>query len=401
MSASFDVARNAKTPQLQALHDPDQHKRPPVLAIYIEPAPYIVGFIEHIRAIWQAPVEVAYVEFAHSQNWNYTPSGTSEMLMPTGKVTTWCALGRLIGSGRYRLVHLAGWGHPTLLAALAIAKANGIPVTMESDTPMISGPGGWKAAAKRIVYPLMFALPSAYLPGGSRQAAYLRHYAVGDERIRVAQMTVDVDRIRQHVRDSGPSGRMAARKRFGIADTDLCILYVGRLETQKGIRDLLRAYRVVIGRTPGARLLIVGDGSLRGEVEVAAAAFPSIRYAGRLAGDDVWESYRAADVFVLPSHTEPWGLVVNEAMAAGLPVIVTDRVGCADDLVQDGSTGLVVPAHDPESLAAAIGRLSDDRNLRRMMADRAAQLISTWTLRNQAERSAAVWQAVLQPGVPG
>ena len=88
-------------------------------------------------------------------------------------------------------------------------------------------------------------------------------------------------------------------------------------------------------------LAVAGDGSLRAHVE-AIAAKPDCRvtYLGRLSGDDVLRSYLAADLLVLPSLFEPWGLVINEAMACGLPVIVSDRVGCADDLVRPAETGL-------------------------------------------------------------
>jgi glycosyltransferase involved in cell wall biosynthesis len=238
-------------------------------------------------------------------------------------------------------------------------------------------------------------MPSSFLPGGTRQAVYLRDFGVEEARIRIAQMTVDVEYIRRQLGDRPSDVRGRFEARHGLREGDIRILYLGRLEPHKGIEDLLQAYRAVVTRRPDVSLLIVGDGSLRERVVAAQAECESIRYVGRLSGDDVWAAYGAADIFVLPSHAEPWGLVVNEAMAAGLPVIVTDRVGCVDDLVQDGVTGLVVPAEKPDRLAAAMSRLVESPELRRTMGKRGGELISGWTLRNQAERTVAAWRDAL------
>ena len=129
-------------------------------------------------------------------------------------------------------------------------------------------------------------------------------------------------------------------------------------------------------------LLIAGDGSLREWIEQQAA--PPIYYLGRLSGESVWEAYAASDIFVLPSHFEPWGLVVNEAMASGLPVIATDRVGCVDDLVRHGVTGLIVPAEAPDQLLSAMKSLANDPGARRRMGAQAKELIADWTLENAA-----------------
>lgn len=366
-----------------------------VLMIYIEPAPYIVGFVEQVRACWRGPITVVYVELARSQPWGHLSRGDDEFHLAKGMLAAIRDLRRRLGARRYALLHLAGWGHPLLLAALFLARLHRTPVTIESDTPSPASSAGWKSAIKRLAYPRLFALPRIFLPGGTRQAAYLRDFGVEEARIRVAQMTVDVEHIRRRLGDRPSDVRDRFEARHGLRKGDIRILYLGRLEPHKGIEDLLQAYREVVARRPDVSLLIAGDGSLRDRVLAAQAECESIRYVGRLSGDDVWDAYCAADIFVLPSHAEPWGLVVNEAMAAGLPVIVTDRVGCVDDLVQDGVTGLVVPAEKPDRLAAAISRLIESSELRRVMGQRGGELISGWTLRNQAERTVAAWRDAL------
>jgi glycosyltransferase involved in cell wall biosynthesis len=112
---------------------------------------------------------------------------------------------------------------------------------------------------------------------------------------------------------------------------------------------------------------------------------------GRLAGEELLSAYCAADVFVLPSRFEPWGLVVNEAMAAGLPVVASIRVGCVDDLIDGRDTGVVYNFADPEGLFDALHKLLCDVDGVRRMGSNARRLISSWTLRAEAERVVTAW----------
>lgn len=387
-AASADGGRVGRDPSLPA-------GDVSVLMLYLEPAPYIVGFVDHVRAAWGREVETAFVEMSRSQPWDHRIRGDMEIVLPAGTASAIGDIRRRFASGRYGLVHLAGWGHPVLTAAMLLARFYGIPVTVESDTPLPVGQAGWKRLVKRALYPWLFSVPQFFLPGGTRQASYLRDFGVADARIRIAQMTVDVEHIRAYIGTRKAEIGAKMRDRLGIGADAVVVLYLGRLEPHKGIADLLLAHARIANGDPRVRLLVVGDGSLRAAVEAAVGRSGSIRYAGRLSGDAVWDAYCAADIFVLPSLDEPWGLVVNEAMALGLPVVVSDRVGCADDIVRDGVTGLIVPAGAPEALAEATARLAGSRELREAMGRRAADLISGWTLRNQAERTAAAWRLAL------
>ena len=131
-------------------------------------------------------------------------------------------------------------------------------------------------------------------------------------------------------------------------------LYVGRLIERKGLDVLLEAFR----RLEAGELWVAGDGPLRGEVEAAAAREPRLRLLGHLEGEALVDVYREADVLIVPSYYEPWGLVVHEALAHGLPVIVSDQVGAGDDLVEPGANGYVVPAGSPQALAEAMEALT-------------------------------------------
>ena len=365
----------------------------PVLLVYLEPAPYIVKLVEHLRQAWRGRLDVLYAAQAMSQPWATTVEARS--ILPRRPWSAIAEIRRRLVGGEYALVHLAGWGHPTLLGALALGRARHLPVVVESDTPRGPVRSRLKEAIKGAVYPWLFSLPARFLPGGTPQADYLHDYGVSDDKITIAMMTVDVAEIESGVA-AFRSCRKDLLKRLGLPFDAVQFLYVGRLEPHKGVSDLIAAYEKLRQNGEPPLLLIAGDGSLRGTVESATSRSDAIRYFGRVEGDRLWEAYAAADVLVVPSLFEPWGLVVNEGMAAGLPVIVTNRVGSAKDLVTPNETGLVVPVGSPDALAAAMATLAADPDLRAHMGRAAKAKIAPWTMANWAARTTDAWRLALQ-----
>jgi glycosyltransferase involved in cell wall biosynthesis len=155
------------------------------------------------------------------------------------------------------------------------------------------------------------------------------------------------------------------------------VLFIGRLEESKGLRELLSAFKTVKSGNTSSVLRIVGRGSLEPEVQAAASAGTGVKALGPLPQTAIPGELARARCLVLPSVTtewgrEPWGLVVNEAMAAGVPVIATEAVGAAaGGLVQDGRNGFVVPERNPKALATAISRLVSDPTLASLFGRRA------------------------------
>jgi phosphatidylinositol alpha 1,6-mannosyltransferase len=125
----------------------------------------------------------------------------------------------------------------------------------------------------------------------------------------------------------------------------------------------------------GARLLVVGSGPERAHLESMAG---DAIFTGELPGDRVDEAYAAADIFALVSAHEPWGVVVNEAAASGLPLVLSDRVGAAADLLVDGENGVLVPFGDSSATADALRLLAVDPALRERYGARSRELVSAW-----------------------
>jgi len=166
---------------------------------------------------------------------------------------------------------------------------------------------------------------------------------------------------------ASPLAAARVRQTFNVPADALLMGTVGRLHRAKGLADLLAALAQVRERIPTVRLLLVGDGELRGELEAQTQSLglsSVVTFAGIRA--DVPEILAALDIFVLPSLWEGMPLVLLEAMAASLPVVVT-AVGGTPEVVVDGVTGLLVPPRDPAALAQAIIRLLRDPDLRRRM----------------------------------
>jgi glycosyltransferase involved in cell wall biosynthesis len=168
------------------------------------------------------------------------------------------------------------------------------------------------------------------------------------------------------------------RRKLGGGDATV-VLYVGRLSPEKGLPLLAEAFRRASASRPDLALALVGEGPGRPEIARALAGTRH-RFLGPLRGEALAAAYASADLFCLPSSTETFGQVVQEAGASGLPAIVLDR-GAARESVEDGITGLVVPAGDAGALAGALGRLADDPALRAALggaARRAAAARRGW-----------------------
>jgi glycosyltransferase involved in cell wall biosynthesis len=159
------------------------------------------------------------------------------------------------------------------------------------------------------------------------------------------------------------------RARVGADDDTPVLLMVSRLVKEKDLADLVQAHRILRGRGSRHRLVLVGDGPMRAELE---RELPDAFFAGHQTGEALARWYASGDVFVFPSTTETFGNVILEAQASGLPAVVVDRGG-PPDLVEPGETGLVARANDPADFAAKVEALAADPAARRRMGCRARE----------------------------
>jgi glycosyltransferase involved in cell wall biosynthesis len=169
------------------------------------------------------------------------------------------------------------------------------------------------------------------------------------------------------------------RDREGISPDLPVILFCGKFSGVKRPLDLLKAFQC-LGSDPKASLVFVGDGLLRDELQryVKEHGLKHVHFLGFRNQSELPACYSMADVLVLPSDFEPWGLVVNEAMCFGLPIIASDKVGAALDLVRDGVNGFVFPAGRIELLADCLRKMILDKHTREQMGARSRDMIVQW-----------------------
>jgi glycosyltransferase involved in cell wall biosynthesis len=292
------------------------------------------------------------------------------------------------------VVLLTGWHTWPMVQMLAAARRARIPVLMRGEANALRA----RSWAARLAHRWLLAQCAAFLPIGRASRAFYGGYGVPHARLFDAPYFVDNARFAALAADSEPR-RAALRARWNIPAGAVCFGYAGKLEPKKRILDLLQALRLALPRAARPlHLLVVGTGELMPAAQAFAAEHRlPVTFAGFLNQSEIPGAYVAADCLVLPSDFgETWGLVVNEAMACGRAAIVSDRVGCAADLVVPGETGAVFPFGDTQALATALADLAADPARLRAMGEAArAHVLRGYTVERSAEATARAARHVL------
>ena len=246
---------------------------------------------------------------------------------------------RVLGASRPEVVVVSGWSTFASQAAVAWCRARRVPYVLHVESHDLDSRPAWRRAVKDTVASRVIRGAAGVLVVGS--AARDSVVARGADRVRVFANTIDVDRWIE---------RAQAIPR--PAHDGVVVLSVGRDVPEKGF-DILRS---ACARA-GVRL------------ETITGGVPEEELAKR---------YVEADIFALLSRHEPWGVVVNEAAASGLPLVLSERVGAAYDLLRDGENGYLVPVDDAVAAAEAIRTLAADADQRRAMGERSRELVRAW-----------------------
>ena len=282
---------------------------------------------------------------------------------------------RLAASGRYRAVIASLGGRLALPGSYLAARARRIPFVLWAT--IWAHPRSLAHAASYLPTIALYRRADAVATYGSHVSDYVRHHRRRGD-VFEAPQAVDVEHFGRPV---SAEERAAARARADAPEDVLLVLFVGRLEREKGLDVLLDAWdQASLG--PNAILALAGEGPLR---SLAESRGSTVRTLGYVPAPQLPSLYAAADVLVLPStptatFVEPWGLVVNEAMLQGTPIVATDTVGAvAGGLVRDDRNGLVAPAGDSVALAARLRTLAASADLRERLGQAAREDASRLT----------------------
>lgn len=274
-----------------------------------------------------------------------------------------------------------GYSTVNAMHAMFAAKALGMPVLLRTDSWLGERPRtANKLRMKRLFFDALKTLVHGILAVGQRNALYWEHYFGKDFPIFLMPYAVDNAYFARKTAEATPT-RAQLQAELGLDPTRPVILYASKLIIRKNADQLLEAFlQLLSSSSVKPYLLFVGDGELRESLEKRVAeadAQDDVIFTGFRNQSELPRFFDLSSVFVLPARHEAYGLIVNEAMAAGLPVVVSTDIGCADDLVRNGENGYVYPVGDVDALRDALAKtmLPGERE---RMGQRSREIIAGW-----------------------
>lgn len=318
---------------------------------------------------------------------NYSPS-PSYLKWPFGLINF--GVWREIKNGNYDAVILQAWTNITWWAAFLACIRFKTPFFFMTDANVM--PEQYRSKSKKFIKKkllnFLFKRTYGFLSSGKANRDFYEYYGAEPAKIRDFYFSWGYEEI------LGKSEKITAQRNFvrqslNLKEEDFVVLYVGRLSDEKNPQLLLEAFGKIAGKNK--KLLFVGEGPLKKELQARAKNMgleERVCFAGFQPRELVLNFYAAADIFVLPSKRETWGIVVNEAMCFGLPVITSDQVGAFPDLVKEGVSGFVFPSGDSGRLAELIEKVMNmPREERRAFFEKSRGIITHWVSKlNPAEQ---------------
>ena len=328
------------------------------------------GFGARIK--WDVPLLEGY-KYKFLPNWRHQNlvAGFFSLINPSIIWELW--------RGNYDALLVYGHGQATCLIGIAAAKLLGVPVLMRSETNLLSSRPKLKRLLRGPVMTTFYRLCNACLPIGKLNADFYRFHGVDDKQLFLVPYALNnkvlIDTIEQ-----ARTSTETIKSELGIPSDKPVILLVSKLYPHKRPFDLLLAYQKLRAQGIKATLVFAGSGSSEEELKsyVKTEAVPDVCFLGFRNQSELPKVYAVADIFAFPSKNETWGLVVNEALCAGLPVVVTESVGAVGDLIKHGHNGFVYQTGDIDALAHHLKTLVTDTALRKQMGGYSRAIINRW-----------------------
>jgi glycosyltransferase involved in cell wall biosynthesis len=375
---------------------PDRRYR--VLAVASHPVQYMAPIFRRMSTNPSVELHVAYCslrgaeaghdpEFGASIQWDVPLlDGYSWSQVPnrgSGKESFFGlrnpGLWKLIRSGNYdAILCFTGYLRATFWIAYFAARLSRTAFLFGADTTTLTPLDGrmWKRGVKRVAWPLLFRLADQVIVPSSGTRELMLSLGLPGDRVTLTPYSVDNDWWMQR---SAEVDRASVRAGWGASSADVVILFCAKLQPWKRPLDLLRAFAKA--KLSNALLVFAGEGPLRSQLESEAAALgiaPRVRFLGFVNQTQLPAIYISADLLVLPSEYDAFGVVVNEAMLCGCPVAVSDRVGAGRDLVAPVCPEFIFPCGDADALAAILQRAQANRTWLLNLGHAARMRMETW-----------------------
>lgn len=291
-------------------------------------------------------------------------------------------------NNNYDALWAHGYNSLTNWLAFFSAWINRTPIFLRGESHLLNQRPYWKKAIKSVLLKILFKNISGFLAIGAANREYYKYYKVPDKKIFNVPYVVD-DGFFNKESKKWKTYNIEIRKDLGIAQGNIILLYLGKIFGGKGpgAFDLLKAYNKLKNlQTEKLKneitLIFVGDGKEKPILEnyVNKQNIKNVIFTGFKNQTEIPKYYSAADVFILPSHSEQWGLGVNESMYFNTAVIASNKVGSAYDLVHHGKNGYIFPAGNVDALSNALKNVINNRKLLQSMKIESRKIIQKWDL---------------------
>jgi glycosyltransferase involved in cell wall biosynthesis len=372
-----------------------------MLAVCAHPVQYMAPLFRRMARHPQLDLEVAYCTLRGAEagidpefgvtvqwdmpllegySWTHVPNRGSgdESFFGLNNPGLWT----MIREGKFDAVFCyTGYIRASFWIAWLAAKLSRAVFIFGTDTHTLNPRDGsaWKPYAKRLFWPWLYRLADQVIVPCTGTQELMHSLGIPEERVTLTPDCVDND---WWIEQSSRVDRDAVRTSWGASPNTSVILFCGKLQLWKRPLDLLQAFaKAELG---DALLLFAGEGALRTELEAKAAELDvadRVRFLGFVNQSQLPAIYTAADLLVLPSTYEPFGLVVNEAMLCGCPAVVSNRTGAARDLIAPIAPDFIYPAGDVVVLGAVLQRALSSRQARAELAAAARKRMETWSPR--------------------
>lgn len=346
-----------------------------------------------LNALVQSGHDVTVLSYDDFSRAAFAPELTTPTMFHVVRIDepegAWDSLQRLLKASAPEVVLFPGWGHAYGLAALSWSVQNNVPCVVISDSQEIDYPRQWwlELIKRRIV-----RLFAAGFVAGQRSQEYLVRLGMFPAQIVAGCDVVDNEHF--------SSGAICARENATVLRPKLGLpehffLAVNRLVPEKNVSTILSAFAKTVDKVISDEweLVILGDGPLRDDLTEQARAFgieSRVRFVAPQNYQTMPHFYGLASALILASTTDQWGLVVNEAMASSLPVIVSERCGCVPDLVQDGVNGFTFAPGDSARLAEIMCGIAAGRHDVDFLGRRGREIIDNWSMDRYVENLTSV-----------
>lgn len=277
-----------------------------------------------------------------------------------------------------------GWGFFSNIFAILIGKVTGVKVWLRAETPLNQERfhSSKSLFLRRIVlHYFLFKLIDKFLYIGQENRDFFKYYGVKEHQLIFTPYSVDNKTFNEsHIRLLNQKEKLKAQKE--LPSDHINILFCGKFIEKKRPLDLIMAFKLISGKHQKVSLIMIGDGELKEAIKIFIKenSIENVYLPGFINQTEINAYYALADIFVLPSQSgETWGLVVNEAMNFGLPIVASHLVGCAKDLVRNDQNGFIYEMGNVDQLALNLEHLLVDEDLRKRFGNKSKEIINQFS----------------------